>query len=317
MMSVTTAAGQRGGFALLVVLWVVVGIAALGFTIASASREAIGAARNRIDVTKAAWFAEGCIERARVAINEALTAHRGVSERESMTPWARLDVTVSQSAVLAGTGCDVSMRAAGTALDVNRAGRSSLLGLLGAFGIGAARADSLVDALLDWRDDDDRPRPFGAERDWYHARGRMEPRNRRFGNAREVAMVRGFDELPEVVDALTVDSFRVALSHAPPTVLLSLPGVTSELVGQITERRRRGLHVGDLTEYVDRLSRGAREALMANIDELVPATVPEPEAWIITSKGRIGSPPVVSVVEILIVRSEDGAAIVRRRTWLE
>src|SRR5690606_2227264 len=104
MMSVTTSAGQRGGFARRVVPWVVVGIAALGFTIASASREAIGAARNRIDVTKAAWFAEGCIERARVAINEALTAHRGVSERESMTPWARLDVTVSQSAVLAGTG---------------------------------------------------------------------------------------------------------------------------------------------------------------------------------------------------------------------
>ena len=52
----------------------------------------------------------------------------------------------------------------------------------------------LADALADWTDADDAPRPRGAERDWYLAQTPpLVPRNAPFASVGELALVRGID----------------------------------------------------------------------------------------------------------------------------
>src|SRR5207253_5618250 len=52
----------------------------------------------------------------------------------------------------------------------------------------------LADAIEDWTDTDDDPRPHGAERDWYRARTPpCIPRNGPFTSPAELALVRGID----------------------------------------------------------------------------------------------------------------------------
>jgi type II secretory pathway component PulK len=49
----------------------------------------------------------------------------------------------------------------------------------------------LADAILDWLDADDRPRPFGAERSYYSGLGLPGPRNGRLASLDELLLVRG------------------------------------------------------------------------------------------------------------------------------
>src|SRR5881296_4103625 len=52
----------------------------------------------------------------------------------------------------------------------------------------------LADALADWTDADDTPRPHGAEREWYLAQAPpLVPRNAPFASVGELALVRGID----------------------------------------------------------------------------------------------------------------------------
>jgi general secretion pathway protein K len=52
----------------------------------------------------------------------------------------------------------------------------------------------LADALADWTDADDAPRPRGAEREWYLAQTPpLVPRNAPFASVGELALVRGID----------------------------------------------------------------------------------------------------------------------------
>jgi general secretion pathway protein K len=52
----------------------------------------------------------------------------------------------------------------------------------------------LADAIADWTDADDAPRPRGAEREWYLARTPARlPRNGPFASVAELALVRGMD----------------------------------------------------------------------------------------------------------------------------
>lgn len=228
----------RGGFALISVLWIVVGVSALAMAGSLAAREAVASARNRADLADAAWRAEGCLERGRAAMSQALKAAR--NEGPGSGTWDRMDRAVRESPLLAGSGCTVEMIAAGAALDVNSTPDDAIHRALTAHGVPAARADSLVDALGDWRDADSVPRPRGAERGWYRANARRAPRDGPLADARELVLVRGFDAVPGVEALLCTEPGRVPLGHAPAAVLASLPGFTPEAVARVVDIRSRG-----------------------------------------------------------------------------
>jgi general secretion pathway protein K len=302
---------RRSGFALLAALWVTVGLSAMALTGLLVARGVVNAAENRIALMRGRWRAEDCLERARAVIDDALRGGEAMP-RPVAGGWDALDRVVAASPAITDAACDVTLVPAGVAVDVNAADGEQLLALLTAVGIGAARADSMVDALLDWRDADDIPRPMGAERDWYRAVGRFSPRNGPLADVRELRRVRGFDEttLPDsVLDAVfTVEPGRIVWNRAPLAVIASVPGIGEEALGRVAERRARDVSLTGMTDLSGSLSPGARALLDARYADVQRLTTDRPDAWILSAK-RGGA-----AIEVRLAPAGGRAAIVRRRT---
>ena len=316
----------RRGFALLTVLWIMTGVAALGLGISIAGRASIATARNRIELARAAWRAEDCFERARAAIAESLRTP-AADPRASREVWIRLDELVARSAVLAPCDGSVELAPASIALDLNDARASDLERVLGRLGIPGTRADSMIDALLDWRDADDVPRANGAEREWYERAGRSLPRNGPFAHIDELARVRGFDargppqgagNATSLSALFTVEPGRMVLDLAPVSVLAALPGFTEETLERIAERRaRRAEPLVELLALGGELSVASRDSLHRHYADLVGRVTIEPDAWILSARSWTvaddGTRTLVATIEARLVRAGARAAIVRRR----
>lgn len=329
----------RRGFVLIAVLWLTVGAATLGLTVVLAAREAVATARNRMDATRAFWFAEDCLERARTAIGDVLLdPHRAAdADADVSSIWLRLDRAVRGHTTLDAEDCRVTLEPAGARLNINSGSEAALRRLFLGARLDEARADSLAAAVADWRDQDSIVRPLGAERGHYHAIGRALPRDGPFADIRELHRVRDWNA---ALDALvTVEPDLVCLYHAPPAVLAALPGFTPELVDLILARRVEAEPIHGLNELVDQLPESARESLLARYAEAAAAITTEPEAWTVTSRGsagglksghgafwrpgadagsrvpQAGEPPLEIVVEARIVRAGSRAAVVRKRSW--
>jgi type II secretory pathway component PulK len=304
----------RDGFALLAALWLLVGVSALVLAVALAGREATHAARNRVALTRARWRAADCLERARAALAAAVARDPARAPGAAPAGWSAADRAVAESPLVPAE-CALRVRAAGTRVDVNTADVEMLSRLFQAAGVPSFRADSLADAIADWRDDDDVPRPLGAERAWYAARGAFPPRDAPLADVRELARVRGWSAaLDTLVD---VDSARIALGHAPPAVLAALPGMGPEALSVLAGVRERGGAVVDLAAFGRLLSPGARQAFETSFPLLAPRVALEPDAWIVTSRAAEGHPAVAAVMEITLARAATRLAVVRRRSWTE
>lgn len=303
---------QRPGFALLAVLWIMVAAASLGIMVAFTARESVAAAGNRTSAVRAMWRAHDCVERARLAVASALEEvdRPGAT---AVSPWLVLDSIIA----LPRHRCRVELRASGSALDVNASDGETVGRLLRAAGIPAARADSMTDALLDWRDADDTPRLLGAERAWYVASRRLTPRNGPLASDREITLIRGFDSALQERSLLGVESGRVVLPRAPLAVIAALPGIGEEAIARIAERRLHELWPRDLVALGTELSPAARAALLAHYAELSRVTTAEPDPWIVTSRAWDGSSAVIAAIEVRLIRAGTRAAIVRRRSWVE
>lgn len=304
----------RGGFALLAVLWVIVALATFAFASSLAARNALASSHNRSDELRATWRANDCAERARASIAEALLATERIDAR-SQPGWTELDAVVRASPLVAEARCSVRLEAAGSRIDVNHADGEMIDALLRRMGVDVPVRDSMVDALLDWRDPDDAPRPHGAERTWYAARARIVPRNGAFADVREIARVRGFERVRGLDSVFSIEPGRVSLTNASLEVIAALPGIDDEAVARIAEARARGARVEDMAAFAGELSSYARERMLARYSDLVHAATVEPEAWILQARADGGAPAVTVVVELRLVRAGDRAAVVRRRTW--
>ena len=306
----------RAGFALLAVLWIIIATSSLGLAITLAARESLAAARNRTSATRALWRAHDCLERTRATIADVLDG-AAAHIAQGTSPWATLDSLVVRSASVSGVQCRVDLRATAITIDVNTADEEMIRASLRAAGVAAARGDSMIDALLDWRDADDVPRAFGAERLWYAQARRLTPRNGPLSSTREIALVRGFGIDPALDSLFGVESGRTFLARAPLAVIAGLPGMGEEALARIAERRARGREAVDLVAFAAELSPASRAVLLARYAELTRLTSTEPDAWIATARGRDEGSPVSAVVELRLVRAGARAAIIRRRSWIE
>jgi general secretion pathway protein K len=306
---------RRSGFALLAVLWVIVGLSALTLGVSLAAREAVSTAANRVSLARAQWLAEDCLERTRATIAPVL---EGATTSQFSRPanWLTLDLAVRDSPLLREMRCAVSVRAAGIAIDVNLADAAQLrAAFVRGLRLAPARAESLTDAVMDWRDADQATRPLGAERAWYVAAGRVAAGDTLFADRRELRLVRGVAEVAGLDSLFDVEPGRVVLDLAPVAVLASLPGITDEALSRVAELRARGAVVGDALQLASRLSPSSRDSVAAHYMELVRLTAPEPDAWIVTARAGAGAPALEAAVEVRLVRAGTRAAIVRRRTW--
>jgi type II secretory pathway component PulK len=307
------------------VLWVLVGLTALTLASLLAAREALAGARNRTNLTKAGWVAEGCAEAARAAVDGAL-ATTDAAEARGGPPmvWRTLDRRAAQSPLwrVATSACEVRLVAAGEKVDLTAADSEQLRALFVAMSISSDRSDSLADALLDWQDADDLPRPRGAEREWYATNRQATPRNGSIADLAELAQVRGFARIWAELDSVAwVEPGRLVLDRAPLPALASLPGFTAEALARAVEWRGGGSDGGlavrdplEVPALAARLTPASARALLARRDDLAHLQTPEPDAWLLITRATEGAPAVVAEVELRLIRAGTRAVVIRRRT---
>ena len=153
-----------------------------------------------------------------------------------------------------------------------------------------ATTRELAAALADWRDSDDVARPVGAERDWYAAAHRELPRNGPLADIRELARVRGFENLPPFEAVLTAEPGRVSLATAPATVLLAVPGFTRETADRIVALQDAGTPVTDVTSLLGLVSRASADSMLAHFPEIARVTTPDP-GCVDSHRARVGRDP--------------------------
>jgi len=293
--------GNRG-VALLLVLWalVLLGTLALGFSW-SMRTEAL-AARNGIDEARAYFQARTGVNRAVMLLATAPTDN-------------------VLAAAIAGEDGDaayeVRVESESGKVDVNLVSEDVLLEILKKGGLPDEETESVRDAILDWKDPDDTPRPRGAEAPEY---GRLQepvtPRNGKIRSVEELSFVKGvtkefFRVFLSKVFTAHGNSPKVNFLRAPEIVLRSLPGVSVEAAERIVAGRAEEppISAADLSAMV------GEGRLTAQGLALISGPASS-NVYTITAVGRAGG-DVTHVVRCLVEVSGSGGKGVKMLGWMD
>ncbi len=288
---------NRRGFALLAVLWLITMLSVLMAAGLVAVRHGLKASGNRVVLTRAAWAREACIE---------IMLARGFTTARS----SQVAVTGVNGRVDLGreAWCELRVEDPSAALNLNLAPESALRSFLA--------DDSLTDALLDWRDKDDLARVAGAESDWYRQHRRPTPRNGPLVSLRELALVRGFENLDSarLAETLTVRGRgQVNLNRAAPAVLRAVLDVPEELARLIRERNQRGLPVENLDHLIGLASPSLRPVLAARYKELIQSVSFAPSELVVIATAGVGESPLRATGTLTVVPLSGRVAVIRRQ----
>ena len=150
--------GARG-IALVVVVWMLTLLAVIAASFTTTTRTETRLARNLVENAKAEALADAAVHRAIV----------GLLDGDPDARWAA-DGTLYEFAMADGTAWITIQDETGK-IDLNAGSRNLIATLLDAADVPLAEADSLSDAIIDYRDTDDQRRPSGAEDDDYRDAG--------------------------------------------------------------------------------------------------------------------------------------------------
>jgi len=173
-------ARAQTGVALILVMWITALMAILLGSFALIARTENLEARHMFDTTTARYAALAGVERAVYEMRNTNLQTRWVPDGRAYTfPYEGAEVTVELT--------DESGK-----IDLNVADNSVLVPLFMSVGVDPSQAEALADAIQDWRDADDIPRPRGAEAPQYAQAGlTYAPPNRNFQTVSEVQQVLG------------------------------------------------------------------------------------------------------------------------------
>lgn len=176
-------------------------------------------------------------------------------------------------------------------------------------------SDSLTDAVLDWRDPDDVPRPAGAEAEWYQARGQRPPRNGPLASVAELALVRGFggSSVARLDSVLTVrGAAHLDVNAAPATVLAALPGYGPEAVALVLRRRASGRLIASSDELLSLLSPEGRALLLSRYQDYAVLVGYAPSRIVLRVEGGVRGAAPVSTARLTAVPLPNRLAVIRR-----
>lgn len=293
--------GNRG-VALLLVLWalILLGTLALGFSW-SMRTEAL-AARNGIDDARAYFLARTGVNRA-IALLSSLPSDN-----------------VLAAAIVGEDGdasYEVRVESESGKVDVNLVNEEVLLEILRKGGLPDEEAEGVRDAILDWKDPDDTPRPRGAEApDYAQLREPVRPRNGKILAVEELRYVKGvapefFEGFLSRVFTARGNSPNVNFLRAPKIVLRSLPGVSVEAADRIVASRggESPISAADLASMVG-------EGLLTAQGLALISGPSASNVYTITATGRAGG-DVVHVVRCLVEVSGSGGKGVKMLGWMD
>ncbi len=281
---------SRGGFALLTVLWALALASIVVGGALATSRLGQATSANRVVLARGTWAREACAE-----ILLARSAKDSTLRDLDTVDLGR------------GAWCHARIEDPGARLNVNTAD-AEVLRLLVA-------NDTVADALLDWRDPDDIPRPLGAEAAWYRERGLPPPRNGPFPDVGEIRLVRGVDStrFVRLKTLLTVDGTgQVNLGSAPPEVLAVVPGMSSELMRVVLARRADGAIIGRPEELVGSLSHDARRQLLSRYQDFARSVSNGPTQLIALVEGGVHGRAPTAREKLTLVPAPGRFAVIRR-----
>ena len=282
---------SRHGFALLAVLWTISAVTVLSAAALAGARLGSATTRNRVLLARAGWAREAC--------TEILQA------RYAQDPSIRHLDSVDLGR---GTWCSATLEDPSVKLNLNLADRPALVAVLQAVVHRSTVVDSLVDALLDWRDPDTVRRPLGDES--------SGNRNGPFPDVGELRYVRGFTDslVARLAPFLTTrGTGAINVNAAPREVLAAVPGITEETVRVLVVHRGSAplLNADGLAGL---LSPSARATLLASYPEFVRAAVFAPPQLVGVVMGGVRGTALVSLVTLTMVPVAGRLAVIRRET---
>ncbi len=248
---------NQSGIALVIVLWVLALLAVVAVSFTTATRSQANLVRNLVENAKAEALADAGVYRATLGLLEPLSRQKKPvgSERERLLQrrpelkkvllpeagdtlgpetdhgW-RVDGTV-YAWRFAGGEVLISIQDEGGKIDLNAAPDELLQGLFVSVGVEEDEASALMDAIADFRDEDDLRRLNGAEdRDYAAAGLPWGAKDAPFEAIEELQQVLGMTPVlyEAVAPALTVHTGQKGIDpkSAPREVLLALPGSAAE-----------------------------------------------------------------------------------------
>jgi general secretion pathway protein K len=281
----------RSGIALLAVLWALTAVTVLTAAALAAARIGSATTRNRLLLARTAGAREACAE-----ILQA---------RYAQDPSVRDLDSVDLGR---GTWCSATLEDPSVKLNINLADRPALVTVLQAAMHRSAAVDSLVDALLDWRDPDAVPRPLGDES--------SANRNGPFADVWELRDVRGFTDslVAQIAPFLTTrGTGAINVNAAPGEVLAAIPGITEESV-RVLLMHRGSAPLPGADALVGLLSPNARATLLASYPEFVRAVVFAPPQLVGVVTGGVRGSPLVARATLTVVPVAGRLAVIRRET---
>jgi general secretion pathway protein K len=253
---------NQAGIALFMVLWVLTLLSVIVGEFCHAMRTEVNITRNFKEMTQAYYIAAAGLN---TAISQVI-ANRGEpygapSEDGETDETIRWRVNAEIPAVAFAQGqFTVRIDNESGKINLNTAGNELLTLMLEGFELDDTDKNIIVDSILDWRDKDDLHRINGAENEYYLSLS--DPyhcKNGDFDSIGELLLVRGMS--PEIFygglkDRVTVYSeetsekkvqSKININAAAPLLLRALPGMTDDLVQNLTEYRKQA----DITSMTD------------------------------------------------------------------
>jgi len=293
-----TRLGDRSGFALVTVLWllVVVGSAAAAFQ--AAGRAERRAAANAVAEARGRWAARAGLARALVALDRELRS----GARGGGSAWAGGTYLQASRTTVGEIEVAVATLDARARLNLNSADGDELRSLFTAVGMRRTDAAALADVVLDWRDRDNDRRPRGAETREYLAKGPLRPGNGPFQRADELLDLIGVtSEVYELIEphvGVTGDSL-VNVNTASVPVLTALPGVSPVAAAAIIARRR-ARRFRTPFEVLAALPEPQREAIRGQMDAFVSRAAFTPRDLEIVATATVPGSAVAARVTALV-----------------
>jgi general secretion pathway protein K len=221
---------QRG-IALVLVLWIVALLTIIAIGMTSAQRTESTLAANQLGSAHFRALADAAIHFAALNLTARPSIDASSAELEADSLW--IPDGQPHTWRFSGEDLEIAIVNVASLIDLNQAPRELLGGLLGAVGIEEEVQAELLDAILDWRDEDDLHLLNGAEDADYESAGRpYGAKDGPFHSVEELLQVLGIDAplFRELASALTVASASANVQQelAPPLVRAALEGVTIE-----------------------------------------------------------------------------------------
>jgi general secretion pathway protein K len=276
----------RRGFALITVLWVMGILAVLAADFAAAARTTrVAAANARTDV-RALWAARAGLARATELLDRKVARNLAGYDFAAHGDTALPEIAYElDGATVRAFALDARAR-----VNVNSADAPTLARLFEVAGLASSAADSLADAILDWRDRDDFRRPRGAESAEYRTlRPPVLPRNAPIAEVEELRSVWGMssDRYARIAPYLTtVGDGRIGVNSASVAVLQTLPGIDEAGALAIAARRARAPFRG-IFDLLPALPQPARSRVQANLGLAVDRMAFSPRVLELHVEGRI------------------------------